>query len=235
MIRRTLILAAALVAVAGTATAGAETRDLETTHSAQGISRVSIEVAVGDVTVQPSDDGDIHAHVHLTPRRGGFLSSLKSGERQVREAQLEATVDGSQLHLTIDAPGSDHRFEATWRVEMPVDLALEVNVGVGDIKLHQLAGGCDLNSGVGDVTTVLAGGGLSAQTGVGDVTVEAPEAAVGKVSCSSGVGDVRLRAGDTRLNGEGMVSKELSWTGPGSATFKIEAGVGDIMITLTSK
>ena len=128
MTRRSLILATALVAGLGIATAGAETRDLETTHSAQGISQVSIEVAVGDVTVEPSSDGQIHAHVHLTPRRGGFLSSLKSGERQVREARLEAEVTGSELSLTIDAPGSDHRFEATWQVEMPTDLAVKVKL-----------------------------------------------------------------------------------------------------------
>jgi hypothetical protein len=235
MLRRSLILATALVAGLGIATAGAETRDLETAHSAQGISQVSIEVAVGDVTVEPSSDNQIHAHVHLTPRRGGILSSLRSGERQVREARLEAEVTGSELSLTIDAPGSDHRFEATWQVEMPTKLAVKVKVGVGDIKLHRLAGGCDVDTGVGDVTTVLGGGGLSAQTGVGDVTVEAPEAAVGKVSATTGVGDVRLRAGDTRLNGEGMVSKELSWKGQGPARFKLESGVGDIMITLTSK
>lgn len=235
MIRRSLILTIALVAGFAVATYAAETRDLETTHSAQGITRVSIEVAVGDVTVGPSDDGQIHAHVHLTPRRGGFLSSLKSGERQVREARLEAEVHDSQLDLTIETPGSDHRFEATWRVEMPTEIALKLDVGVGDIKLHQLAAGCDVNTGVGDVTAVLAGGGLSAQTGVGDVTVEAPQAAVGKVKANSGVGDARLRAGETRLNGEGMVSKELHWKGPGPSAFKLEAGVGDIMVTLKTK
>ena len=225
----TVVVLAAAVA----ASAGAEMpRELRLVQPALGLERVSVDVAVGDVTVTVSPDTAVHATVLLTPRRGGIFSSRSEGERQVREAELDADLDGGTLELSVQTSGKDHRFEARWQLQLPKRLALEVNVGVGDVTIVGLEGGCELDTGVGDLSLAVEGGDIDAEVGVGDVSVTAPGGAYGEVDGSTGVGDARLKVGKRRIRGEGMVSKELKWSGEGPGTIEIETGVGDIKITL---
>lgn len=212
----------------------AANRTLETAVPRNGATALALDTAVGDVTVAPSKDDSIHVLVKLTPRKAGFFSSRKAAERQVEAARLGVSRDGREVSLKIEGVSGEPRFEATWTVSLPADMNLELAMGVGDLKVEGMTGKIDADLGVGDATLVTAAGELKIDVGVGDITLSAPAAAYATVECSTGVGEVTLRHDTTTLGGEGMVSKELSWKGPGDGSITLDTGVGSIEVVLTS-
>ncbi len=209
-------------------------RTLETTVPRNGAATLALDTAVGDVTVAASKDDSIHVLVELTPRKAGFFSSRKAAERQVEAARLGVTRNGRRVSLEIEGVSGEPRFEATWTVSLPVDMNLELEMGVGDLKVEGTTGKIDADLGVGDATLAVSAGELKVDVGVGDITLSAPAAAYATVECSTGVGEVTLRHDKTTLGGEGMISKELSWKGSGDGSVSLETGVGSIEVHLTS-
>ncbi len=232
--RRTTLWAI-LISVLGllhssTAIAG---RTLEASIQRKGATSLHLETAVGDVTISPATGEGIHVVVQLIPRKAGFFSSLKEAERQVESASLAIKRHGKRIDVEIEDFAGEPRFEARWTVTVPADLALKLDVGVGNLKIRGIAGGVQVDLGVGDASIETAGGEITADVGVGDVTVTAPAAAYGPVECSTGVGEATINVNAEAHEGKGMISKELTWRGPGERSINLETGVGSIIVTLS--
>ncbi len=231
---RIVILLGVCVGLAAGAWAG-ENRLLEHRTPAAGIERLALDAGVGDVTIYAGPGDEIIAKVTLKPRRGGIplLSSSREGRRQVEEASLEAHRDGATLELSVPAPDKKHRkFEERWEITVPARLALDLDAGVGDIEITGLSGGISIDAGVGDIDVKSAGGNIEIDGGVGEIDVTAPAAAVGRVEISAGVGECEIHTGERTIKGKSL-GCDASWTGQGSATLKIEAGVGEVTVKLT--
>jgi len=213
--------------------AAATGRSLEASIPRNGATTLSIDTAVGDVTITASGEENISVTVQLTPRKAGIFSSLKKAKEQVEAANLGVTRRGHTIRLEIEGYSGEARFEAAWRVQAPADLGLEIDMGVGDLKVDGARGPLDADLGVGDTSIHVEGGTLKIDVGVGDVEVEAPAAAYATIECSTGVGEVGLRTSGNVLRGEGMISKDLTWKGPGSDSMELETGVGDIDLDLS--
>jgi len=225
----TLVLIAALV---GTPALASDSRTLADSFSAGGLERVFLDIGVGDVVVTGTTGDRVEVEVILTARRGGLFSSKRKAEREIEEATLDSHVGGSKLSLSIDSPSSDRRFEEEWHVELPGDLLVKMDVGVGDVSIRRIAGGVDMECGVGDILIEAEGGEISVEAGVGEITVRAPIDAYGQVECAAGVGDARLTVNGEKIGGDGFIGAEVEWEGDGDATIEIEVGVGDATIRL---
>jgi hypothetical protein len=230
-VRKQLLIASLIVACAVVAQAS-QTRTLDGTAPAADLQRVVLEAGVGDVEIIPSDGDAVRYEVLLKPRRGGFFSSMKRAEREVQEAVLESEVVGQSLHLMIESEDEERRFEERWTIEMPARLAIEMDLGVGDVEIRGLEGGVEIEAGVGDLLIDVACGSISVEAGVGDVTVTAPADSYGDVECSAGVGDARIRIRGERISSEGFVGHSAEWTGNGPHEVTVEVGVGDVRVTL---
>jgi hypothetical protein len=88
MTRRLVSLLIVAVCVVATATAGERT--LNYTRSAEGIDIVALNAGTGDLELIAGDGETIEIEITLTPRRGGFFSSLKDSEREVEQAILRS-------------------------------------------------------------------------------------------------------------------------------------------------
>jgi len=207
-------------------------RVLERSIPASGLDRVEIEAGVGDVRVEVGEEDTVAVEVTLEPRRGGLFSSIRTAEREVQEATLEAETAGRVLRLEVGTDSDQRRFEERWTVVMPARMALQLELGVGDVGIRGLAGGVTLEAGVGDVVVETSGGDLDLEVGVGDLSVRAPAAAYGRVRCAAGVGDARVRVQGEKLGGGGFVGSSASWDGAGAHRIQAELGVGDASVTL---
>jgi hypothetical protein len=225
-----LITSCILLMVIAPAVAGART--LSDSYPAADIERVVVDAGVGEMVVVAGADDAVSVEITLKARRGGLFSSKRRAERQVEEAELRGEVVGRELHLKVLSESEERRFEERWTLEVPARLALELEIGVGDVEVRHLAGGVDLEAGVGDVVIEVSQGDVLIDVGVGNATVTAPAHAYGRVTSSSGVGDGRLSVGGERIQGEGFVGHSASWSGQGSHRLEIEVGVGDARVTL---
>lgn len=220
-----------IMAVASLAAAG-EPRTLSATYPSSNLHAVVIQAGAGGVEIQAAREPSVQVRVSLTPRRGGIFASLVRAEQEVGEATLEGTTKDGTLHLVVTPKGEDRRFEESWTVRMPADLALALKLGVGDVTLHGVAGGVNLEVGVGDVTVEAAGGDLHVKLGVGDSDLVAPAAAYGPVQASGGIGDATITVGGREIDGTGMVGHSATWQGQGAHKLTVEVGVGDVQVTL---
>jgi hypothetical protein len=216
--------------VAAPALAG--TRTLSDSFSSEDIDAIAIDAGVGSVEVVTSDSETIEIEVVLKPRRGGIFSSMRKAQRQVDEATLASRASRGTLQLEVDADSDDHRFEERWTVQMPARLALDIDLGVGDVEVRDSSGGIELELGVGDTLIRALGGDINLAVGVGDAAIKAPSSGYGEVVCSSGVGDARLSVEGRQIDSDGLVGHSAQWDGEGSWSLIVEVGVGDSSITL---
>lgn len=230
--RRTFVILALIVAA--TATAGAGSRTLTDAVIAEDIETIDIETGIGDVRITSRDDlDDVSVEVVLTPRRGGIFSSMRAAEREVAGASLQLERRDGELRIFIDPPADDERrFEERWTVEMPSDLAVTLDHGVGDISVAGLRSGLEIDSGVGDIDVDAASGDVVIDLGVGTAVVKAPASAVEHARGAGGVGDVELSVRGERMESGGFISDVSSWEGDGAANIEVSVGVGDVIIRL---
>ncbi len=230
--RMTRPLALLLAATVLPSLAHSAPRLLTQTVPAAGLTRVTVSAGVGEVEVRAASGDEVRAEVVLEPRRGGLFSSIRAAEREVQEAVLTVSAADGELTLEVSTDSGDRRFEERWTLTLPASLALELRVGVGNVRLDGLAGGVTLESGVGNALLEVGGGDLEVELGVGDLTLVGPAAAYGPVTCSSGVGETRLRVHGQRVEGGGFLGGSSSWTGQGPSRLEAEVGVGNAVVTL---
>ncbi len=221
-----LISLCAVVAVAG------EPRVFEENVSCADAERVVIEAGVGDVGITTGEGETISVEVVLKPRRGGFFSSMKKAQKDVDQAVLKVETVGKDVRLDIDSDSDEPRFEEQWTITLPARLAVDLELGVGDVEIRGVGGGVDIEAGVGDLLLKASSGDLRVDLGVGDATITAPADQYGSAVCSAGVGDARLKVQGKRIASDGFVGHEARWSGDGEFKVRVELGVGEGRVTL---
>ncbi len=222
-----LISLCAVVALAG------ESRILEENIPCADAERIVIEAGVGDVEITAGEGETVSVEVALKPRRGGIFSSMKRAQKDVDQAVLDVEVVGKDVRLDVDSDSDDPRFEERWTVTIPARLAVDLELGVGDVEIRGVAGGVDIEAGVGDLLLTASSGDLTVDLGVGDATITAPADQYRSAVCSSGVGDARLKVQGQRIASDGFVGHESRWSsGDGEFKVKVDLGVGGGRITL---
>jgi len=230
--KRYWILALAMIVLAAPAWAGSP-RILQGAVDAGNFETVRLDAGVGEITVVAVDALEkVTIEVSLKPRRGGFFSSMKKAQIEVDEAELRMDVSKGVLRLEIETKSDDRHFEETWTIELPARLALDLDVGVGDVEVRGLAGSLTIDAGVGDIVAEGLSGNVSIDVGVGDATVRAASVHYGSVSGSGGVGDAKLTVHGKSISSSGFVGKSAKWTGDGEHVIEISMGVGDAEVIL---
>lgn len=231
--KKNAIVLAAVIALAGIAFA-AGPRTLTHSLPAEGLEAIDLSSGIGDVQVTARDGAEeVSIEVLLTPRRGGFFSSKRKAEQDVAAASLRTKIKGTRLKIGIDPSAEDdRRFEERWTIEMPTDLFLTLNHGVGDVVVDGARAGLEIDSGVGDVRVDARSGDINIDLGVGTAVVNAPAESYGSAEGAGGVGDARLTVRGEKISSGGFISHAATWTGDGRDHIEVSVGVGDAVITL---
>jgi hypothetical protein len=179
---------------------------------ATGAQRISLDVPVGEMTVEGWDQRQVQVDVRLLCRRA-------------TDRCLEAA---KAIHLVYRTAGDTVRVEVKgWpkfgtkglnlkaHVSVPRDLPLAANLGVGEMNLRGLEGDVD-----GDV-------------GVGQMNVSLDEAAIAQANLDTGIGEANLSAGGQRYQKGGLFGREIRWKeGRGRSKVRLNCGVGEIDLDL---
>lgn len=211
---RRIALAIAPLLIASAAEASEADRTINFTRPATGVTAVVLEAGVGDVEITADESASITAFVELSGKKH-FWSSERA-RRAIEEVELSSDLKGGRLslHLSHAGDGEDRDFGEDWTIHIPHGVAVEIQLGVGDVRVLDIAADTDI------------------EVGVGDVRVEGEHAAFGRLRAECGVGDATLRTPEGREEGHGFIAHSLTSRGPGRAELNAKAGVGDVEIRL---
>jgi hypothetical protein len=178
-----------------------------------GVERVVVDVPVGEVVIEGSNDRQVDLEVRLEcDDRGGACEDLS------KRVKVVYSRDGDDLTLRLkEWPKSRNKgLEAHVLVRMPRDLPLKADLGVGELRIESLESG------------------VNADLGVGELSIDMPAAAVGSVSADVGIGEANLTAAGKHYESAGLVAREIRWNkGTGKARVEADCGVGEINVVLT--
>ena len=173
---------------------------------ASSFDTLQLEMSVGEMDIEFYDGDVIELDIQLEADR----SWLTFRRRSVDNVELEQLPSGSRLYLGIDRDN----IEQTWKARIPAKLALEIEVGVGDVGIEGLEN--DLNLDVG----------------VGAAKVEVPTENYHTVAVTAGVGDAMIRgfSGGADNERHALVGANAYYNGDGEYEIRIEVGVGDAQV-----
>ncbi|MEX2469636.1 MAG: hypothetical protein WD396_07770 [Pseudohongiellaceae bacterium] len=178
------------------------------THSIEAASftEVNLEMAVGEMDIEVYDGDTIELDIEIIAERRWF--SLRRGN--VDDVQLTRRERGETLYLGIDEDNLDQ----TWHVRLPAHLAVDLDVGVGDIQIDDFS-----NS-------------LVLELGVGAVEVNVVSTDYAEITATAGVGDAVIRGfgGGTDNERSLLVGADAFYAGDGQHRIEIEVGVGDARV-----
>lgn len=172
---------------------------------ATAFTSLQLEMAIGEMDIEISEGDTISLDIFLEADRRWF--SLRRPD--ISDVELDQRPRGDSLYLGIDRDN----LEQTWRVRLPAYLALEIEVGVGDVSIS----GLDND--------------LSLELGVGAVSVDVGSDNYGEIAVSAGVGDAVVRGFQNSDNERrSLVGANGFYQGDGEYLIEVEVGVGDAQV-----
>lgn len=197
------ILALTLVASLSCISTIAQAKQLNAEFPASDLSRLEIQNGVGEVRIEQSNDANISVEIDVKAAKKWFFNRAK-----VEEAELQSNINNGRLTLTVPTDDTEQQ----WLVKIPKGMALDLELGVGEIDVQAEASDID------------------AEIGVGSFKADVELAQYGSVDMSAGVGDVRLKTKAPVDASRHLVGGDLQYQGAGQAKINVEIGVGDAVV-----
>lgn len=172
---------------------------------ASTLESVEFEISVAEVEIEVYDGEEIQLEIELESQRNWFSWR----RRDIEDIELDVRGGGGNVYLGID----EQNIEQHWRVLLPAKLAVEMNLGVGDIRIKEFT-----NS-------------LEMEVGVGAVRIEVNDTDYEEIHLSAGVGDASISGFSNGSDNErSFISADSYYHGSGELTINIEVGVGDVEV-----
>ncbi|MDX1382649.1 MAG: hypothetical protein R3190_03340 [Thermoanaerobaculia bacterium] len=225
------IVGALVVLAAATAAASEPYRSFEREFPAAELERLSLEVRLGEITVEAADVSVVRIVVDVRCGSGLFERGCR---RRAEDVDLrERSRDG---YLDLDVTGlpafSAIGVKVHTLVTMPVGLDTRLELGIGEIEVRGVEGELVVDLGIGQVD-VRAGGSVEVDAGIGEVSVEVPARVVGQASVEVGIGQSTLVHPDGRLTKAGVLGSENEWrAGEGTEAVRVELGIGEARLVV---
>ncbi len=208
----------------------------QATVPSPGVAALTIDVRVGNVTVQTTDEPAIAVEgrrVIRGPTDEHIAEWLRACELVVErhgESVIIRDVWPSGPTPWQDAAG---RVSLDLTVHCPPGLAARTDVGVGDTRIDGEYARIDLKAGTGDLTARTRAGDTKLATDTGDLVWEGVAA---RLALDAGTGSITARgtAADSRLTtatGDIVLQRFASRE---AAAVEVEVGTGDIAAELTA-
>ncbi|MCB1055292.1 MAG: hypothetical protein KDD11_07230 [Acidobacteria bacterium] len=134
-----------------------------------------------------------------------------------RKIGLSWVRDNTVLRLRVTGTSriSSRHISVSTHLEVPQMLPLEIDVGVGDVFMKQVAADVEVDVGAGDVNLSFSRGDVRA------------------VNLDVNAGAAELYVDGGKVEGSGLVHKALNWkSGAGRAVVEVDVGSGDARIRL---
>ncbi|MCC5825275.1 hypothetical protein [Alkalimonas sp.] len=186
-------------------TAFADEKRLELDIDASALTLLALEVGVGQIQINTADTDRILLRVDVRGEKRWWFFSHKVGD-----VELKQQLRDGRLYLSIPKDNTKQH----WQLTLPAELAVKVELGVGQFYANRIHSSYDVDVGVGQISSSLNAEQFQ------------------RIELSAGVGNVNLHNAPSSFKAERhLVGGSLEWSGPGSTVFKANVGVGDISLT----
>jgi len=114
--------------------------------------------------------------------------------------------------LELEVPEQDN-VQLEWQVKLPRLSSIDLELGIGEIKGRIESSDLDIDLGIGDIKLTL----------IGDVK---------SINMDVGVGDTKITGANHSSSERAIVTSSSSAQGNGQARINIDAGIGDVHLTI---
>ena len=204
-------LVVSLLLVLPTAGVGGEVREIAGSFPIEEQNAIRIDIPVAEVEVQGIPGRSVEVEFTATCKRDHHC-------KEVLE-DLAFESHGSRNTLRIDFVGypkwGKGRVELEGIVRVPRNMEIEIELGVGELDIKELASD------------------LRVELGVGEINAWVDKRQVRTITLDAGVGEAELYGAGTRVQGRRsmLVGSEVHWDeGQGEARVFLEVGVGEISV-----
>ncbi len=207
----TLSLLSLLLLTSTLVSAAEPVRTVETDISLGTATSIEVKVPVGDLVVTGAGGDRIKARLDI------YCDADASCQEAAKKVAINTRNRGGEMLVQVEGyPRLGSRgLSAHLKIEVPRAVRFEADGGVGDVRISGMTGDIEVGQGVGDVT------------------IQVDKGKVHRVELDTGVGEAALVIDGGRIEGSGLVSKGLEWTGgKGAAVIEVDTGVGDITVEL---
>jgi hypothetical protein len=209
--RRPLVLAACLMVAVPALAAAAPTEIPIDRVSLPAGKSVHLKFPVGDLRVEASTGSKVE--LEITARCKGW--GQDDCEDRARRIHVESDDSGGRTDLEVKGYPKFHAGDFNLRgvLRVPANLDLDLEMGVGDLRVADVEGD------------------LHVELGVGNAEIRAASRAIRSVDVAAGVGDADVIAGGSHVRRHGFVGSTASWEeGRGRSEVRLHVGVGDATV-----
>lgn len=178
------------------------------------LERVKVDFPVGELRLVGRDIHDVRARLQVRCKHGDWDDRCRERARDIR--LVTDTHDGTRT-FEIEGLGGwrTHGLQVRLEIEVPRDVDLNLEMGVGECRIEGLAGDLD------------------ASLGVGQMTLRLVQDAVRSVHLESGIGQASLDRPASEHSFAGFLGSRVRWSeGSGRAVVHAEVGVGEVDASL---
>lgn len=197
------VLVLTLIAGLSCVSATASAKQLSAQFPSAELTRLEIENGVGEVKIEQSNDATISVEVKVKPAKKWLFK-----EADTDSATLESSVKAGRLIVSV--PMDDT--EQEWLVKIPKGMALDLQLGVGEIDIQ--AEPADINASIG----------------VGSFAAEVLLSNYKDVKLSTGVGEVSVNTEAKVEEDRHLVGGDVHFRGDGTTTISVDVGVGEAVV-----
>ncbi|MDX1501619.1 MAG: hypothetical protein R3325_04585 [Thermoanaerobaculia bacterium] len=211
--KRIVTIAALCVALPAVAFAGGE-REIERSFPLEPGQSVMLDFPVGSLTVEGWDGDEVRVELEAECRHRS-----RRCEERLAELEVRSRSGSRRLEVEVGPGGSwkSSRLELEAVVWVPRRAALEIEMGVGELRVEGFENDVRIDMGIGEVGVRMA------------------EAVVRSVELDAGIGESRLSGVSPRVRERRslLIGSELSWDeGEGRAQVEVDLGIGEISVSL---
>jgi len=207
---------------------------LQATFALDGASKLLLDEVTADVEVVASDREDISVTLELESQQLLIFSNRRT-TWAIHHAEVvaERTEEGLRLSVHFPVRIDEDWLSATWHIEVPASLPLDLEVTSGGILVTGSSGGVRMDSTNGALSAELPHGPLNMHSVNGAASAQIADDSYSDISLSTTSGVTRLTidgetvepssSGDIQLHGDGAYGYDLR-TVNGSVVLVLGAG-----------
>lgn len=172
-----------------------------------------IDLPIGELEVKGTSGDKIQLHLKIKCEDRDNSRCRRAAEDL--ELDVNRHSDGIEIGIDHWPKFRNKGLSIHGYLEVPRQLVLEVELGVGEVNVIGMKDDVEID------------------LGVGEASIEMDESTVRSVSLDAGVGEATLRVGGRTIEGSGFIGHGLDWRdGPGRAHIEVDCGVGSIEVYL---
>jgi hypothetical protein len=217
-------------------------RTLTADIPAAALKKLELHVGVGEVHVKASADDQVHVQVTLKQQEREFLwffHWVSTGTaKDIAGAAIQQRIAGDTLDLGLNYKGDSdsNDLKQEWEVELPVRLALDTDMKVGELTIKDVAGGVEASLNVGELSIDVPRGHLKGDVNVGEIRVKSGSADHGRISVSSSIGEavIYIDGSQSGYHDHGGLGNSVTVDGKGHDDMSLSVNIGEASLRIQS-